>query len=382
MSVVSFGRVGAAVIAAFASLVFSTALAQQPYFETPEPAQPLSRSPVEEQSVGDLRALLLHTDRDFQVQGFEDALVATGKFGGLDIDQFNMLLEIPSLETLQAYDCVYAYTFFNGYARTAAGDRLKQYVDAGGGVILAPAAIGRTTTTQPLLGGITQPTYSPLNSTNVQMLTSPRNLDFATADVTDRLLEGVTEFSFGVAGPNFIAPSLDATADLVAVDNEARNLIAVSAQRDVVAINVFPGVTAAIPKSAGVFRTFANACSVVAILEVDIDVRPGNFVNQINLNSHAAIPVAIYGSEFLDVTEIDTSTLTFADAGVKVVGKKDKELCQIEDIDLDLYDDLICKFDAFDLGALDGASTEATVKGSLVSGRRFRGTDTVTILKE
>ena len=63
-----------------------------------------------------------------------------------------------------------------------------------------------------------------------------------------------------------------------------------------------------------------------------------------------------------------------------MVGKAQKELCSTEDIDLDGFYDLECKFVTIDLNLAEGA-TEAMVLGTTIDGDDFAGTDSVEITK-
>jgi hypothetical protein len=117
-------------------------------------------------------------------------------------------------------------------------------------------------------------------------------------------------------------------------------------------------------------------------INVGIDIKPGSDPNSINLCSNGAVPVAILGSETFNVYDIDTTTLMFADAGVKVVGKKDKELCSYENVNGDVFNDLVCHFVTMDISAIDGASVSATVSGALLGGTAIEGMDSVNIVKD
>jgi hypothetical protein len=112
-------------------------------------------------------------------------------------------------------------------------------------------------------------------------------------------------------------------------------------------------------------------------LIVDINIHPFSDPNPINQDSKGATPIIIWGSEDLDVELIGLSLLTFADNGVKTVGKADRELCTIGDfgqpvdpaenvfdnIDemLDGEPDLNCKFDTMGVVIASGDTT-ATVQ--------------------
>lgn len=73
-------------------------------------------------------------------------------------------------------------------------------------------------------------------------------------------------------------------------------------------------------------------------IEVDIAV-PGS----LNINGHGVIPVTIFGSDKLDVAEIDVPSLEFNGLTVRVKGKGLYH-CAISDANEDGYPDLLCKF--------------------------------------
>ena len=114
-----------------------------------------------------------------------------------------------------------------------------------------------------------------------------------------------------------------------------------------------------------------------------IDIKPGSDPNSINLCSNGAVPVAIFGSATLDVSNVNTENLRFAEAAVKVVGKKDpNQLCGYQDINGDFISDLVCHFVTTDIAGIDGESTTATVNGELFDGTPIEGTDSVNIVKD
>jgi hypothetical protein len=119
------------------------------------------------------------------------------------------------------------------------------------------------------------------------------------------------------------------------------------------------------------------------IILVQIDIKPGSDPNSINLCSDGAVPIAILGSDTFSVSDIDTETLRFADAAVKVVGRKDPHaLCSVEDVNGDMFDDLVCHYLTTDIAAIDGESTTATLNGELLDGTPIEGTDSVNIVKD
>ncbi len=77
-------------------------------------------------------------------------LIATGRFAVVDL--VDVMSSTPSLAQLQAYDAVLTWSNFSYHDGDALGDALADYVDAGGGVVVATFA---NTSTQPdrYLGG-------------------------------------------------------------------------------------------------------------------------------------------------------------------------------------------------------------------------------------
>jgi hypothetical protein len=113
-------------------------------------------------------------------------------------------------------------------------------------------------------------------------------------------------------------------------------------------------------------------------IEVGIDIKPGSFPNSFNINGNGVIPVAVLGSDTLDVTEIDLSTLSFAGLDVRVKGNGDPQ-CSVKDTNGDGHDDLVCQFvDDPDNWIPDDGT--ATLTGQLNDGTVFHGTDSINIV--
>ncbi len=128
--------------------------------------------------------------------------------------------------------------------------------------------------------------------------------------------------------------------------------------------------------------------------EVAINIKPGSDPNSINTCSNGTTPVAILGSDQLDVALVDPDSLVLASATVKTVGKSNRTLCSIQDVggvdagafdslgSPDGYDDLVCHFVTFELTELEDESTEATLTGNLLDGASIAGSDSVNIVKD
>jgi hypothetical protein len=115
-----------------------------------------------------------------------------------------------------------------------------------------------------------------------------------------------------------------------------------------------------------------------AVQLVDIDVKPGDSDNCLNVNGHGVIPVAILGSDSLDVASIDASSLSFGGLQVRVRGNSNPQ-CSIDYANDDAYPDLVCQF-VDDSSAWAEGNDEASLTGSLMDGTDFAGADSICMV--
>ena len=111
--------------------------------------------------------------------------------------------------------------------------------------------------------------------------------------------------------------------------------------------------------------------------EVTIDIKPGVYPNCININDHGVIPVAINGSEYLDVYEVDLSILDFAGLEARVKGSG-LQHCGYEDWNEDGFTDLVCKFED-DQNSWEPGNGFATLIFKTDSGSLFEIADSICI---
>ena len=90
--------------------------------------------------------------------------------------------------------------------------------------------------------------------------------------------------------------------------------------------------------------------------EMEIDIKPGDEQNNINLKSNGVVPVAALTTDEFDAAAIDPATAQFAGAAPRHWG--------LEDVDNDGDDDMIFHFKTQELD-LDQDSTEATLTAQL-----------------
>jgi hypothetical protein len=115
--------------------------------------------------------------------------------------------------------------------------------------------------------------------------------------------------------------------------------------------------------------------------QVAIDIKPGSDPNCFNINGHGVIPVAVLGSDVLDVTEVDISTLIFGGFEARVRGNKGP-LCSYEDTNGDGYTDLVCQFEDSDPSSWEpNSDSTATLSARLLDdGPAIKGIDSICVV--
>lgn len=109
---------------------------------------------------------------------------------------------------------------------------------------------------------------------------------------------------------------------------------------------------------------------------VEIDVKPGGDVQPIQPGSRGLIPVAILGSQSLDVLDVDRSTLAFGPAGA---APAHRALGHLEDVDGDGWTDLVSHYRTRATGIAAGDAW-ACVSGETLDGTPFQGCAAVRTL--
>ena len=134
----------------------------------------------------------------------------------------------------------------------------------------------------------------------------------------------------------------------------------------------------------------ANGNPAIAILPVQIDIKPGSDPNSINLKNNGVIAVAIFTTADFDASGVDVSTVVFADAFAVHSALEDVD----DDGDLDLilhfrtqdtsllqlYEQLLIDDEDAD-GVLDSTrqATDVKLEGETVDSALFDGSDEVDL---
>jgi hypothetical protein len=119
------------------------------------------------------------------------------------------------------------------------------------------------------------------------------------------------------------------------------------------------------------FSIALRGTGVVPVLQVEIDIKPGEGPNCLNPESLGRTPIAVLGSEVFDASLIDRETVSIA--GVPALTHA------LEDVNGDGWIDLVVHFSTRDLNGAglltDGA--ELTLGGMLLDGTLFEGSDVI-----
>lgn len=145
-------------------------------------------------------------------------------------------------------------------------------------------------------------------------------------------------------------------------------------------INTYSDSAGFFQENKELLETTIEYCAEDIDIEVAIDIKPGSDPNCVNSNGKGSIPVAIFGSDDLDVEYIDPYSLTLGDGlQVRTVGKKGNLLAHYEDVNYDGYYDLVVQFEDIK-GALPAGEESATLTGSLTDGTGIRGSDSICLV--
>jgi hypothetical protein len=156
------------------------------------------------------------------------------------------------------------------------------------------------------------------------------------------------------------------------------------------------------PVGIAVFNQFQPPADPEYVDPVSVDIKPGSLRNPLNTRSRGVLPVAILGTESLDVTTIDPVTIALTCDGTgegvlpilpirwryaDVATPFEGEIADGHETGPDGYMDLTLKFKTQEvveeIGEVnDGDEVFLTISGCFLDGAEFEGEDFVTILKK
>ena len=124
-----------------------------------------------------------------------------------------------------------------------------------------------------------------------------------------------------------------------------------------------------------------------AIIDVDIDIKPGSDPNSVNTTIKGTIPVAILTTASFDAADVDARSVTLGDDDgndTPVATRKNGSLrANLEDVDGDGDLDMILHFDTQALvanGDLTTGTTALILNGKNLAGTPIKGSDAVNIV--
>jgi hypothetical protein len=148
------------------------------------------------------------------------------------------------------------------------------------------------------------------------------------------------------------------------------------------AAHCFGDTTFPPPAEGTLYRPFVLGCEVPPpeqeVVEVHIEIKPGDLLPTIRIGSEGSTAVAVLGSAAFDAAGVDAATVWFAGAPVER-GAGGTPRASLEDVDGDGVDDLVAHFVTAQL-ELQVGYMEATLAGRTVDGKRFHGTDVVRVI--
>lgn len=125
----------------------------------------------------------------------------------------------------------------------------------------------------------------------------------------------------------------------------------------------------------------SNECSCLLltpnVIQVQIDIKPGDSANNISLKSKGNTPVAILGSADFDPSTVDPATVTLAGAPIALKGKG-RYMTSLADINGDGLQDLVMHIVTQQMNLKPG-DTKATLEGETLDGTPITGEDYVIV---
>ena len=209
---------------------------------------------------------------------------------------------------------------------------------------------------------------------------STKPISSDSSDIVEAIMAALEEITTDVWGEHTCPPGITITFDPEYHENVAGDTSVQFEETIHVDNSVEPGeYTCTVEFYANTYGgnggTLLGTQTITVTVEpipVDIDIKPWSYPNSINTKNKGVIPVAILGSDTLDVATIDPSTLVFAGAPTVHTA--------MEDVNEDGYTDLISHYNTQETDIVVGQE-QACITGKFYDLRTFEGCDSIRVLK-
>jgi hypothetical protein len=142
----------------------------------------------------------------------------------------------------------------------------------------------------------------------------------------------------------------------------------------------FDGTTLTSAGGLDIFVAQFEATPAAVALEVEIDIKPGAYPNNVNLGSHGVVPVAILSSLEFDATEVDPATVVLAGSSVAIRGNGNRLLANEADVNEDGILDLEVMVEVENLDPEQFQDGYAYLTAETYGGVAIIGWDEITIV--
>lgn len=182
--------------------------------------------------------------KDMVITAYDLTLFPTGTI----IDYRLLQNGVPTVDEMDAYDAILCWTSNTLASRVIIGDRLADYVDNGGGLVLAQGAFSRTNLGA-VEGRIMTPGYSPLTPADASLDISNRRIDFFSLTFPlHPIFNGTDVLNLCyLSQPNYSSPNLDPGASMIGLSLDCNPPsdtsfagIAISANEKIIGLNMYP----------------------------------------------------------------------------------------------------------------------------------------------
>jgi hypothetical protein len=166
---------------------------------------------------------------------------------GSQVNYVNVRDSVPSLSTFLKYEVVLVWSIARFHDATLTGNRLADYVDRGGKLVLCQGVYSISSSNQwELKGRVMSPGYSPL-LTDVTSVDDDNNqnkkidvlsLGYPLHPVFNLEHDGMIDFFFQ---SQFSDPEVETGATLLAQDTKGDNIVAINAAGNIIGLDMYGG---------------------------------------------------------------------------------------------------------------------------------------------